>query len=112
VGPASRARFSTVLARARAIIWVGTVGCFEWGPFSAGTVSVLADMVAATRRGALTVVAGGDAATAARLFVIGRKPAAEQVTFVSTGGGSSLVMLEGKMLHGAARLTPADAASQ
>jgi phosphoglycerate kinase len=105
LGPKSRAAVSAVVAEAETVVWVGTVGCYEWAPFAAGTVQLLTDMVAATARGATTVVCGGDAATAARRFFIGKKTAAEQVTFVSSGGGSSMVLLEGKMLHGAAVLS-------
>lgn len=109
IGPKSRALFSQVLARAQTIVWAGTVGCFEWGSFSGGTISLLNDMVKATQRGATTVVAGGDASTAARTFYIGKKPASEQVAFVSTGGGSSLVLMEGKLLAAASHLSDRDA---
>ncbi len=105
IGPRSRARISEVLGTARTVLWVGTVGCYEWAPFSAGTGGLLTDMVSAVKRGATAVVCGGDASTAARRFFVGDRPAAEQLSHVSSGGGSSLVLLEGKMLHGAAKLT-------
>lgn len=108
IGPKSRSLFSGVLARAKTIVWAGTVGCFEWGSFSGGTISILNDICKATQRGCTVVVAGGDASTAARTFYIGNKPASEQVTFVSTGGGSSLVLMEGKLLLAAAHLSSRD----
>lgn len=105
VGPRSRARFSSIIGRAKTIVWVGTVGCFEWGAFAGGTLALLQDLVEATKRGAFTAIAGGDAFTASRMFTVGRKAAADQLSFVSSGGGSSLVLMEGKMLHGAAHLS-------
>lgn len=105
MGPRSRARFSDILSRAKTIVWSGTVGCYDLPPFAGGTISLLQDMVEATKRGAFTLVAGGEATTAARTFTIGKAVAADQLSFVSSGGGSSLVLMEGKQLHGAAALT-------
>jgi len=105
VGPRSRARFSQLITRAKTVVWVGTVGCFEWGAFAGGTIALLQDLVEATKRGGFTVIAGGDAGAAARMFTVGGKYACEQVSYVSSGGGSSLVLMEGKLLHGAAHLT-------
>uniref|UniRef100_A0A0A9YI47 Phosphoglycerate kinase n=1 Tax=Lygus hesperus TaxID=30085 RepID=A0A0A9YI47_LYGHE len=108
IGMKSRESFSKIIQSAHTVLWVGTVGCFEWGPFSGGTLSILQDMIQVTRKGAYTLLAGGDAAIAARRFIIGRAQAAEQVSFVSSGGGSSLVLLEGKSLYGAERLGRVD----
>jgi len=98
IGPKSRALFSSVTARAKTILWNGPLGVYEFPAFAAGTVSCMADMVTATRNGATTIVGGGDTGAASKTVYFGRAPVSEQVSWVSTGGGSSLVLMEGKML--------------
>jgi phosphoglycerate kinase len=100
VGPVSRVRFAEAVARARTVVWNGPPGVFEMAPFAAGTDAMAQAVAAATARGATTIVGGGDTATAAEMFGI-----SERVTHVSTGGGASLELLEGKVLPGLAALT-------
>jgi phosphoglycerate kinase len=99
-GPESAQRFAEVVARAQTIVWNGPIGRFEWERFAAGTRAMMDAVVAATRRGAVTVIGGGDTATAAAQW-----GADDQVTHCSTGGGASLELLEGKLLPGVAALT-------
>lgn len=99
-GPASIKSFQDVVARAKTIIWNGPVGVFEWDKFAAGTRAIMDAMVAATARGVVTVIGGGDTATAAVKW-----GADSRVTHCSTGGGASLELLEGKELPGIAALS-------
>ncbi len=101
-GPASLKRFSEVVGRAHTIVWNGPMGRFEWERFAAGTRTLMDAVVAATRRGAITVIGGGDTATAAAQW-----GADDKVTHCSTGGGASLELLEGKELPGVAALSDA-----
>jgi phosphoglycerate kinase len=99
-GPKSREIFTAVIARANTIVWNGPVGVFEFDKFAAGTRAVMDAMIEATRRGAITVIGGGDTATAAAKW-----GAEDKVTHCSTGGGASLELLEGKALPGIAALS-------
>ncbi len=100
VGPKSNEIFCASIARARTIIWNGPAGVFEMDKFATGT-KVMAEAIAkATASGAITVVGGGDTATAAKKFKV-----ADKVTHCSTGGGASLEFLEGKELPGVAALS-------
>ena len=99
IGPKSRALFSDVIAKSKTIIWNGPTGVFEFDKFAEGTKSMANAVVAATAAGAITVVGGGDTATAAKKFGV-----IDKVTHASTGGGASLELLEGKILPGVASL--------
>ncbi|MCK9588412.1 MAG: phosphoglycerate kinase [Terrimicrobiaceae bacterium] len=99
VGPKSRAIFSEVIGRAKTIIWNGPAGVFEFDRFAEGTKSMADAVAAATAAGAISVVGGGDTATAAKKFQV-----ADKVSHCSTGGGASLELLEGKSLPGVAAL--------
>ncbi|MEI6073280.1 MAG: phosphoglycerate kinase [Verrucomicrobiae bacterium] len=99
VGPKSRALFAEVIGRAKTIIWNGPAGVFEFDRFAEGTKSMAAAVAAATAAGAISVVGGGDTATAAKKFQV-----ADKVSHCSTGGGASLELLEGKSLPGVAAL--------
>ena len=100
VGPKSNAIFCEAIARAKTIVWNGPAGVFEMEKFATGT-KVMADAIAkATAAGAVTVVGGGDTATAAKKFKV-----VDKVTHCSTGGGASLEFLEGKILPGVAALS-------
>ncbi len=101
-GPQTRELFAKVIAASKTIIWNGPPGVFEFDAFSAGTQSMAAAIAAATEAGAITVVGGGDTATAAKKFGVDQK-----VTHCSTGGGASLEFLEGKVLPGVAALSEA-----
>jgi len=98
-GPRSRQIFADAIARAKTIIWNGPAGVFEFEKFAEGTKSMAAAVAASTQAGAITVVGGGDTATAAKKFGV-----ADKVTHCSTGGGASLELLEGKSLPGVAAL--------
>jgi phosphoglycerate kinase len=98
-GPKTCEFFAEVIARAKTIIWNGPPGVFEIEPFSGGTKAMAEAIAKATESGAITIVGGGDTATAAKKFGIEKK-----VTHSSTGGGASLELLEGKELPGVAAL--------
>ena len=94
-GPKSIELFSQAVGRANTIVWNGPSGVFEFDKFAGSTKAMAAAIAEATKRGATTVVGGGDTATAAKKFKV-----ADQVTHCSTGGGASLEFLEGKALPG------------
>ena len=99
-GPQTAARNAAVMARARTIVWNGPLGVFELETFSKGTKAAMDAMVAATKNGAVTVIGGGDTATAAAKW-----GTEALVTHCSTGGGASLELLEGKEMPGIAALS-------
>jgi phosphoglycerate kinase len=96
IGPATRRAFADRLAEARTIFWNGPMGVFEWRRFAEGTKAV-AQAVAAS--GAYAVVGGADSARA--LHELGL---ADHVSWLSTGGGAALQLLEGKELPGVAAI--------
>lgn len=99
-GPKSCAAFSEVVASAKTILWNGPVGVFEFDNFAAGTKSLMDDVVKATENGAVTIIGGGDTATCALKW-----GTEDKLSHVSTGGGASLELLEGRVLPGVASLT-------
>jgi phosphoglycerate kinase len=78
------------------------MGVFEMASFEKGTKSMMDTMVEATKAGVLTVIGGGDTATCCKKY-----DTEDKVSFVSTGGGASLELLEGKVLPGVAALSDA-----
>jgi 3-phosphoglycerate kinase len=100
IGPRSEALFTSVLERANTIMWNGPMGVFELAPFAQGTFAVAHALAAATDRGALTVVGGGDSAAAIEAVHL-----ADKVSHVSTGGGASLEYLAGDPLPGVEALS-------
>ncbi len=99
IGAKTVERYATVLRSARTIVWGGPIGVFEWDAFSAGTKGIAQEVADATTRGAKTLAAGGDSGAA--LVALGYK---DKVTHVSTGGGVTLELLEGKKLPGVVAL--------
>ncbi len=94
-GPKSRELFAQVIGRAKTIVWNGPAGVFEVDQFAEGTKAMADAIAKSTAAGAITIVGGGDTATAAKKFKV-----AKVVTHCSTGGGASLELLEGKALPG------------
>jgi phosphoglycerate kinase len=99
-GPKSREIFNRAVREAKTIVWNGPVGVFEFEKFCAGTRELAQAVAAATAAGATTIIGGGDTATAAQKFGV-----EDKVSHVSTGGGASLELLEGKNLPGVAALS-------
>jgi phosphoglycerate kinase len=97
IGPDSRERFARVIAGAGTIFWNGPMGVFEWPRFAEGTKAV-AEAVAANER-AFSVVGGADSVRALNELGLAKK-----ISWVSTGGGASLELLEGKELPGVAAI--------
>jgi phosphoglycerate kinase len=84
-------QYSDILKSAKTIVWNGPMGVVEVHPFEVGTQQVARAMAKATENGAVSIVGGGDSAAAVESFKM-----ADRFTHVSTGGGASLQMLEGK----------------
>ncbi len=92
VGPATARRYAEVIHEAGTVFWNGPMGAFEYEPFAAGTLTVARAVADAP---GVTVVGGGDSAAALQRFGL-----AESVTHLSTGGGASLELIEGRKLPG------------
>ena len=99
IGPESVASIADALAEARTIFWNGPMGVFEVPRYAEGTIGVALEVAKATKRGAFTVVGGGDS-----LAAVKRAGVEGQISHCSTGGGASLEFLEGKTLPGVAAL--------
>lgn len=93
IGPETCAEFGMALEGARTILWNGPMGVFEYAPFQTGTKLVIDTIIEATARGAISVVGGGDSASA-----IDKLSNAKHFTHISTGGGASLELLSGHTL--------------
>lgn len=102
VGPKSIELFNDIIKNSNTVIWNGPLGVFEFPNFADGTNSIANALAEATSNGAITVIGGGDSASA-----IKKAGLEDKVTHVSTGGGASLEFLEGKILPGVAALTDA-----
>jgi phosphoglycerate kinase len=94
IGPATRERFAARIGEARTVFWNGPMGVFEWPRFAEGTKAVAQAVAAAD---AHTVVGGGDSVRAVEELGV-----ADEIDWISTGGGASLELLEGKELPGVA----------
>ncbi len=96
IGPATSLLYAEALQGAKTIVWNGPMGVFEMAPFSKGTFDMVNHVI---ETGAVTIVGGGDTDAA-----IHRSGKADQITYISTGGGAFLELLEGKILPGVAAL--------
>ena len=95
IGPETRRQFAEVLSEAGTILWNGPMGVFEIEAFAEGTWEVAHAIADATGRGAVSIIGGGDTAAAVNSLGL-----AGRMSHVSTGGGASLELLEGKVLPG------------
>ncbi len=94
-GPESRKIFGDVIEQSGTVLWNGPVGVFELDTFGEGTKSIAKSVVQATKNGAFTLIGGGDSVAAINKYGL-----ADQVSYISTGGGALLELLEGKVLPG------------
>lgn len=99
IGDVAIGQFCEEIAKAKTMIWNGPMGVFEIGSFAKGTRAIAEAMA---KSDGVTIVGGGDSVTAVNQFGLD-----DQMTFISTGGGASLELLEGKVLPGVAALTDA-----
>ena len=95
IGPRSIEKFSEYLKKAKTIVWNGPMGVFEMPNFAKGTFEIARLLAAQTQKDTVTIIGGGDSAAA-----VVESGLADQISHISTGGGASLEMLEGKMLPG------------
>lgn len=102
IGPESVKAFKKVIEGAKTIVWNGPMGVFEMAKFEAGTKGLMDAVVEATKAGKTTIIGGGDTATCCAKY-----GTEDLVSHVSTGGGASLELLEGKTLPGVAALSNA-----
>ena len=100
IGVKSREHFATIIAQSKTVLWNGPMGVFEMEAFAAGTIAVANALVEATKKGSFTLVGGGDSVAAINQFGL-----ANDVSYVSTGGGAMLESLEGIELPGVAAIT-------
>ena len=100
IGVKSREHFAAIIAQSKTVLWNGPMGVFEMEAFAAGTIAVANALVEATKNGSFTLVGGGDSVAAINQFGL-----ANEVSYVSTGGGAMLESLEGIELPGVAAIT-------
>ena len=98
-GPESRKQFHEVVMKSKTILWNGPLGVFEMENFANGTIALGNSIAEATKKGAFSLVGGGDSVAAVKQFGFEKK-----VSYVSTGGGAMLESLEGKTLPGIAAI--------
>ena len=99
IGEKAIQQFSDVIAASKTILWNGPMGVFEMENFSKGTITIAKAIAAATKSGAYSLVGGGDSVAAVNKFHL-----ADEVSYVSTGGGAMLEFFEGKVLPGVAAI--------
>ena len=96
-GPESRKAFADAILPAKTILWNGPAGVFEFEKFTGGSRAIADAIVIATKNGAFSLVGGGDSVACVNKFGL-----ADEVSYVSTGGGALLEAIEGKILPGIA----------
>lgn len=99
IGPESMKTLSKVVENSKTVLWNGPMGVFEMSNFAAGTKAIAEALVVATKKGAFTLIGGGDSVAA-----INQLNLADDVSYVSTGGGALLEYMEGKVLPGVAAI--------
>jgi phosphoglycerate kinase len=99
IGEKAIQQFTDVIAASKTILWNGPMGVFEMENFSKGTITIAKAIAAATKNGAYSLVGGGDSVAAVNKFHL-----ADEVSYVSTGGGAMLEFFEGKVLPGVAAI--------
>lgn len=99
IGKKAIKSFSNIIVKSKTVMWNGPMGVFEMDKFSAGSYAIAKAMAKATRNGAFTMVGGGDSVSA-----VSQAGLADEVSFISTGGGAMLEYLEGKTLPGIAAI--------
>ncbi len=98
-GPISREKFAKAIEGAKTILWNGPAGCFECEEFTAGSRAIGEAIAKATKEGAFSLIGGGDSVACVNKFGL-----ADQVSYISTGGGALLEAIEGKVLPGVAAI--------
>jgi phosphoglycerate kinase len=102
IGPDSIKTFQAALADCKSVIWNGPMGVFEFPKFAAGTEAIAHTLADISATGAITIIGGGDSVAAVEQVGL-----ADKMSHISTGGGASLELLEGKILPGIAALDEA-----
>jgi phosphoglycerate kinase len=102
IGPDSVKMLQDELSSCKSVIWNGPMGVFEMDKFAAGTEGIARTLAGLTKTGTCTIIGGGDSVAAVEKFGL-----ADQMSHISTGGGASLELLEGKVLPGIAALNDA-----
>ena len=98
-GPKTRELFTETIIPSKTILWNGPAGVFEFDNFTAGSRAIADAIVVATKNGAFSLVGGGDSVACINKFGL-----ADEVSYVSTGGGALLEAIEGKVLPGVAAI--------
>ena len=99
IGPETFRQYYQILLKSKTILWNGPMGVFEMKPFASGTTAIAQAVAEATEKGAFSLIGGGDSAAA-----VAKNKLEDKVSYVSTGGGALLELLEGKTLPGVAAL--------
>ena len=102
IGPDSIKTFQAALADCKSVIWNGPMGVFEMDAFAKGTNGIATTLAGLTGTGCITIIGGGDSVAA-----VEQAGLADKMSHISTGGGASLELLEGKTLPGIAALDEA-----
>ena len=98
-GPESRKAFAAAIEPAKTILWNGPAGVFEFDNFTGGSRAIAEAIAVATKNGAFSLIGGGDSVACINKFGM-----ADQVSYISTGGGALLEAIEGKELPGVAAI--------